>query len=234
MGKILNRIVLLFAVLMLWNQSQAQPERVLPNCPMHVVIALDFSASERAFIDEIQTVLLALTSRFELHPNSLRIGLVSFNRGAQVILPLTGSTDSLELAINALRIPMNVYATDIHAGIELGYDIFRRHSLESVPKFFVLVSDGDPHAHGRGFGFRQDLIQAEKLRNGDLTGKVDPVHVFSIYSGRVTPYRDPIREDVRIASILHLQALSSGEGSFFYFEDYPELVNLLEQLSSCL
>ena len=58
--------------------AQSQHDKVLPNCPMHIIIALDFSASERAFLDEVQTVLLAITSRFELHPNTLRIGVISF------------------------------------------------------------------------------------------------------------------------------------------------------------
>jgi hypothetical protein len=213
---------------------KSQPERVLPNCPFHIVIALDFSASERAFLDEIQTVLFALTSRFELHPNSLRIGIVSFNRGAQIISPLIGNTDSLEVTIDKLRIPLNVFATDIHAGIELGGKLFEENSLESVPKFFILVSDGDPHAHARGFGYQEDLVMAEKLKNGNAIKSIDPVHFFAIYSGRVTPYQDVFRENVRQASIRHLQKMVSSEESFFYFEDYPELVNLLEQLSSCL
>ena len=74
---------------MMPSRCLAQTERILPNCPMHIIIALDFSASERAYIDEVQTVLFALTERFELHPNSMRIGLISFNRGAKLILPLT-------------------------------------------------------------------------------------------------------------------------------------------------
>ena len=228
-------VLILASFFLLFSELRAQhSERILPNCPMDIIIALDFSASERAFIDEVQTVLYAITSRFELHPNSLKIGIVSFNRGAQLILPLTGDTDSLIQAIDELMIPMSVFATDIHAGIELANQEFRRASKASVQKFLVLVSDGDPHAHSRGFGFQQDLVSIEKLKYGDPTERVDPVHVFSLYSGEVYPSRNDFREYVRQESIRHMQKMSSNRESFFFFEDYPELVNLFEQISSCL
>lgn len=229
--------ILFFLVCFITGISQhvnGQSERVLPNCSMHIIIALDFSASERAYLDEIQTVLLALTSRFELHPSSLRIGIISFNRGAQIILPLTGDTGKLEETIAELRIPVSVYATDIHAGIELANREFRKNSDPSVPKFFVLVSDGDPHAHSRGYGFQADLKKIEKLRKGDASQNIDPVHVFCIYSGRDTPFNDRFSENVRKASIIHMQKMASDPSSFFFFEQYPELVSMLEDLSSCL
>lgn len=214
--------------------SAQDKERVLPNCPMHIIIAMDFSASERAFIHEVQTVLLALTSRFELHPNSMRIGLISFNRGAQMIQPLTGETEELENTIDELRIPVSVFATDIHAGIEMANEEFRRNSLESVKKFFILISDGDPHAHSRGFGFQQDLESIKSLKQGEIANHVDPVHVFSLYSGETIPFQDPWSEEVRLLSIRHMQNLASSPDDFYFFDEYPRLVNLLEQISSCL
>jgi hypothetical protein len=201
---------------------------------MDIIIALDFSASEHAFLDEVQTVLWAVTTRFELHPNTLRIGVVSFNRGAQMILPLSGDNDLVERTIQDLLIPTRVYATDIHAGIELSNQEFKRNSIQSVKKFLIIVSDGDPHAHSRGFGFREDLVNIEILKKGDLDARVDPVHVFSLYSGEVHPFDDPFSEDIRQLSIKHMQNLASGEKSFFVFNDYPKLINLLEQISSCL
>ena len=230
-----QRAIVVLTFLISLNQNVlCQSDRILPNCPLHIIIALDFSASERAYIEELQTVLYALTSRFELHPNSLRIGIISFNRGAQLIQPLTGDTDSLEMTIASLRIPLNVFATDIHAAFALADREFRKNSLESVPKYFILVSDGDPHAHARGYGFRADLTNAERLRNGDPLNTVDPVHVFCIYSGRDMPYHDRFSEEVRRASIKHLQNMASSETSFYLFEQYPELVNFLELVSSCL
>ncbi len=214
--------------------SSQDEDRVLPNCPMHIIIAMDFSASERAFINEVQTVLLALTNRFELHPNTMRIGLISFNRGAQLIQPMTGDTEELKETIQALRIPLSVFATDIHAGIEMAYGEFSKNSVESVKKFFIIISDGDPHAHSRGFGFQQDLEMIQKIKNGDPVRKVDPVHVFSLYSGETVPYQDPWSEEVRLLSIRHMQNLASGREDFFFFDEYPKLVNLLEQISSCL
>lgn len=216
------------------NTLQAQSDRILPNCPMDIIIALDFSASERAFIDEVQTVLYAITSRFELHPNSLKIGIISFNRGAQLILPLSGNTDSLIHAIDGLRIPTSVFATDIHAGIDLARREFRIHSEKSIQKFFVLVSDGDPHAHSRGFGFQEDIVSINKLKDGDPSEKIDPVHVFGLYSGSIFPQRNDYQEFVRMQSIRHMQQLSNDKKSFFFFDEYPELVNLFEVISSCL
>lgn len=229
------RILSLLLILSLgFNPSiLAQTNRTLPNCPMHIIIALDFSASERGFLDEIQTVLYALTDRFELDPGNLRIGLISFNRGAQLIMPLSGETHLLEETINQLRIPLNVYATDIHAGIELANSEFKRHSVPSVPKFFILVSDGDPHAHARGFGFQADMASIQKLKAGDASNDIDPVHVFSIYSGKESAFENRFSEDVRIASILHMKRLASDKNSFFYFDEYPELVNFLEVVSNC-
>ncbi len=209
-------------------------DRVLPNCPMHIIIAMDFSASERAFIHEVQTVLLALTTRFELHPNTMRIGLISFNRGAQMIQPLTGITEELEETINALKIPMSVFATDIHAGIAMAFEEFSINSVENVKKFFIIISDGDPHAHSRGFGFQQDLQVIEKLKKGDPVRHIDPVHVFSLYSGETVPFQDPWSEEVRMLSIKHMQNLASSPQDFYFFDEYPKLVNLLDQISSCL
>jgi hypothetical protein len=201
---------------------------------MHIIIALDFSASERAFIDEVQTVLFALTERFELHPNSMRIGLISFNRGAQLILPLTGDTKVLEQTIADLRIPTRVFATDIHAALELARQQFTMRSLPSVPKYFVLVSDGDPHAHARGSGYQSDLILADSLKYGNPALERDPVHVFTLYSGETRQFRNSHSEWVRQASIEHMRHLATNFESFYFFEDYPQLVNLFEQISSCL
>jgi hypothetical protein len=201
---------------------------------MHLIIAMDFSASERAFIDEVQTVLLALTTRFELHPNTMRIGLVSFNRGAQMVQAMTGDTDELEKTIHDLRIPVSVFATDIHSGIEMANEEFRKNSVENVKKFFVLISDGDPHAHSRGFGFQQDLESIEKMKRGEPSNHVDPVHVFSLYSGETIPFQDPWSEEVRLLSIKHMENLASSPKDFYFFDEYPKLVNLLEQISSCL
>ena len=232
---VIFRIYLFFLLLFQCTFLPGQEgDRVLPNCPMHVIIAMDFSASERAFIDELQTVLLALTDRFELHPNSMKIGLISFNRGAQMIQPLTGDTQQLENTIKELRIPISVFATDIHAGIEMANEEFRKNSMESVKKFFILISDGDPHAHSRGFGFQQDLTSINRLKLGETVNHVDPVHVFSLYSGETVPFQDPWSEEVRMLSIKHMQQLASSADDFYFFDEYPKLVNILEQISSCL
>lgn len=214
--------------------AQDFKDKVLPNCPMHIIIALDFSASEYAFLDEVQTVLWELTSRFELHPNTLRIGVVSFNRGAQMILPLSGDNEVMDQTIQDLLIPTRVFATDIHAGIQLANQEFQKNSIESVKKFLVIVSDGDPHAHSRGFGFLEDLVNIEILKQGDINARIDPVHVFSLYSGEVLPFEDAFSEDIRQLSIKHMQNLASSAESFFFFKEYPKLINLLEQISSCL
>ena len=217
--------------LVLAQQGYAQ-DRVSPNCPFHLIIALDFSASERAFIDEIQTALYALTNRFELHPNSLKMGIVSFNRGADMILPLTGERVAMDHTIRHLYMPLRVYATDIHAGLALAGREFAEHGQAGVPRFLVLVSDGDPHAHSRGFGFREDLRQAEILKEG--TDLDDAVHIFSLYTGEEHRYSDQESEWVRMQAIEHMRNLASDEQSYFSFKDYPDLINLIEQISSCL
>ncbi len=207
-------------------------DRVLPNCPFHLIIALDFSASERAFIDEIQTALYALTNRFELHPHSLKMGIVSFNRGAEMILPLTGERVEMDHAIKHLYMPLRVYATDIHAGLELAGKEFEEHGQAGVPRFLVLVSDGDPHAHSRGFGFREDLRQAALLKKG--ADGDDSIHIFSLYTGEEHRYSDQESEWVRRQAIEHMRQLASDQESYFSFKDYPDLINLIEQISSCL
>ncbi len=209
-------------------------ERVLPNCPFHAIIALDFSASERAFLDEIQTALFALTDRFELHPNSLKMGLISFNRGAQMILSLTGERSKMDQTIEELRIPLNVYATDIHAALDMAQEEFRQHSEPGIPKFFILVSDGDPHAHARGYGVRTDLEAAKRLKEGISKPSVDPIHIFCLYSGEERPFSDDESEWVRQQAIQHMRNIASDESSFFFFKEYSELINLIEQISSCL
>lgn len=215
------------------NHSFAQ-ERVLPNCPIHLIIALDFSASERAFLDDIQTALWALTDRFELHPHSFKMGLISFNRGARIISPLTGDRVELDDAIKRLQIPLRVYATDIHASFELAQDEFELRSIKGIPKFLILISDGDPHAFARGSGFLADLSLAKALKSSHLDDEDTGVHIFSLYSGEERPFSDSKSEYVRKQAIQHMKKLASDEQSFYLFEEYPDLINVLEQISSCL
>ncbi len=231
----LRRVVMCTLILgQAWFGSVEAQERVLPNCPFHVIIALDFSASERAFLDEIQTALWALTDRFELNPHSLKMGLISFNRGAQMVLPLTGDRGRLDSTIQQLQIPLRVYATDIHAAFELAQKEFEENSEPGVPKFFILVSDGDPHAFARGFGFSADLSLANNLKTGQSEGDLDPVHIFSLYSGEERPYNDDESEWIRQQAVRHMKKLASDDQSFYFFEDYPKLINVMEQISSCL
>ncbi len=227
-------IFILVAVSICMLAGQDKYDKVLPNCPMHVIVAVDFSASERAFIDEVQTVLSAITSRFELHPNSMRLGLISFNRGAQLIMPLSGDNDLLRQTIEELRIPLSVFATDIHSGIQMAMKEFQNNSLDQVKKFLILISDGDPHAHSRGFGFEQDLVEVSKIKAGDEENNLDPVHVFSLYSGETLPYKDRWSEEVRLMSIRHMIKLANTWDDFYFFKDYPKLINALEQIGSCL
>ena len=234
-GLIPKRMRALFAGLgLLFSVSLSAQERVLPNCPFHVIIALDFSASERAFLDEIQTALLALTDRFELHPYSLKMGLISFNRGAQIISPLTGDRGKMDSTIRELRIPLRVYATDIHAAFELALNEFEERSIQGIPKFFVLISDGDPHAFARGHGFMADLSVANALKSGSSDLRSDPVHIFSLYSGERRPFSDQESEWIRLQAVKHMRKLASDEHSFYFFEEYPKLINVIEQISSCL
>lgn len=230
----LRSILLLLLLLECVTTPSAQAQRVRPSCPLNLVIALDFSGSEREYLGEIQTVLRALTGTFELSETNLKIGIITFNRGAQLILPLTGETHQLEAAVEALSIPRTVYATDIHAAIELANEQFRQHSQASVPKYFVLVSDGDPHAHSRGYGFQADLINMEELKKGDHTAEIDPVHVFTLYTGRLSPFQNRFSEDVRRASIRHMQKMASDRDSFFFYEQYPLLVEFFERITNCL
>lgn len=216
------------------SRVSAQTERVQASCPMNIVIALDFSGSERAYLDEIRTVLLALTSTYELSETNLKIGIITFNRGAQRVLPLTGDTKELNAAIEELRIPTTVYATDIHSAIEMANEEFQLRSILGVPKFFVLVSDGDPHAHSRGYGFQADLINMELIKAGDPDNEVEPVHVFTLYTGRLSPFQNRFSEEVRKASIRHMKEMASDPGSFFFYEQYPLLVEFFERIAHCL
>lgn len=215
----------------------AQKERIKPACPMNIIIAIDFSGSEREYLDEIRTALLALTAPFELHETQLKIGIITFNRGAELVLPLTGDTGRMEEAVESLRIVRMVYATDIHAAIDLANREFRENGRPGIPKYFILISDGDPHAHRRGFGFQADLRNIERLKMGDPEQDADPVHVFTLYTGRLSadPY-DYYRftEETMKAAINHMRTMASGEDSFFYYEQYPSLVEIFERIGSCL
>lgn len=201
---------------------------------MNIIIALDFSASEREYMGEIQTVLHALTSKYQLQDNNLKIGIISFNRGARLVLPLTGDTQRLEAALEELRIPTTVYATDIHSAIALAGEEFRRHAVAGAPKYFVLISDGDPHAHSRGYGYQADLENMDRLKHSSPEEESDPVHVFTLYTGRLSPFQHRFNEDVRRASIRHMQQLASDQRSFFYYEQYPLLVEFFERMAHCL
>ena len=226
--------ILISAIALSAVEVSAQSRRILPSCPMDIIIAVDFSGSEREYLGEIRTALHALTGSFELSEANLKIGIITFNRGAQLFLPLTGDTRKMDAEIAALSIPTMVYATDIHAAIELAGQEFRLNSAASIPKYFVLISDGDPHAHMRGFGFQSDLVNAERLKSGDPDAEVDPVHVFSLYTGRLSPFQDRFSEAIRKAAIHHMQAMASDELSFFYYEQYPMLVEFFERIGNCL
>ena len=212
----------------------AQKGRIVPNCPMNIIIAIDFSGSERDYLDEIRTALLALTTPFELDEAKLKIGIITFNRGAQLVLPLTSDTEKMDDAIQSLRIARMVYATDIHASIELANQEFTRNSKTGVPKFFVLISDGDPHAHARGFGWQSDLINIKRLKAGDPTSYVDPIHVFTLYTGSMSASRSRFGEPIRKASINHMKEMANDKDSFFYFDEYPSLAEFFFKISNCL
>jgi hypothetical protein len=199
-----------------------------------MIIAVDFSGSERAYLDELQTALVALTDKFELDSDNMKIGLISFNRGAKILHNLSGDNFSLRKTIDELRIPTRVYATDIHWGIALAEDQFQKYSKPGIPKYFVLISDGDPHAHARGRGFRYDLINAEKLKNLSIKGRKDPVHIFTLYTGRTEPYLLRFDESVRMASIEHMQKIASDKESFYYFDELGSLVRFFEEVGICL
>lgn len=215
-------------------QLKAQKGRIVPNCPMNIIIAIDFSGSEREYLDEIRTALLAITTPFELDEAKLKIGIITFNRGAQLVLPLTDDTQKMDEAIHELRIARMVYATDIHSAIALADREFRRNSKTGVPKFFVLISDGDPHAHFRGRGWQEDLINMDRLKAGDPKVKEDPIRVFTLYTGSLSPFQSRFGESVRKASIRHMKVMATDEKSFFYFTEYPQLAEIFFKISNCL
>lgn len=206
---------------------------ILTSCPLHIIIAVDFSGSEQAYLDQILTVIEAITNRFELHETNLKIGIITFNRGARIVLPLTSDAGQMQTVVHSLYIPTMVYATDIHAAIYEGYEKFQRHSNAGIPKFFVLISDGDPHAHRRGRGFQEDLENIEILKAGNAEKNIEPVHVLTLYTGRLSPFLNEFGEEVRKASIEHMQKMASDKNSFFYFEDYPMMISYLEWITAC-
>lgn len=233
--KYLIRLYLLITPFLLFSKKgTAQSGTVVPNCPFHLIIAVDFSGSESEFLDELQTALVALTDKFELDSENMKIGLISFNRGAQLLHPLSGDNFNLRQTINNLRIPTRVYATDIHWGIALAEEQFRKNSKPGIPKYFVLISDGDPHAHARGRGYQYDLINADKLKSFSYNGIKDPVHIFSLYTGRTEPFLSPYEEVIREASIDHMRKIASDARSFYFFEELGSLVRFFEEVGICL
>jgi len=213
---------------------RSQTIRIQPSCPINIIIAVDFSGSELAYMDQIHRVLKDLTGTFELDSMNLKIGIITFNRGAELVLPLTSDTQKMDQVIDALRLERLVYATDIHASIELAYREFSQNSPRGIPKYFVLISDGDPHAHERGFGFQADLRNIEMLKAGDPSNGIEPVHVFSLYTGGNSSFRYNFGADIIQASINHMKTLASDEQSFLKFEEYPRMISFFKMVSSCM
>jgi hypothetical protein len=79
---------------------------------------------------------------------------------------------------------------------------------------------------------RPDQRQTPQI--GDSEAEVDPIHVFSLYTGRLSPYQDRFNEEVRKAAIRHMQVIASDQYSFFYYKQYPILVEFFERISNCL
>lgn len=231
MGRLITTLCLL---LMCFTTMKAQDEKYTPNCPIHIIIALDFSASELGFVHKLQQALTGISKKFELHPTILKIGIITFNRGADIVLPLTGESDKLDEAINALSNPYMVFATDIHAAFESAYFDFKNNSVPGIPKYLVLVSDGDPHAHLRGRGFQQDLINADYLKKGNLEDNMEPIHIISLYSGQETEDENDFDEQIRMESMNHMRRLASDASSYYNFNELPSLVNFFVKISSCM
>lgn len=227
-------LTILYLMLMSLHAMQAQEDKYTPNCPIHIIIALDFSASELDFVYKLQQALLGISRKFELHPTNLKIGIITFNRGADIVLPLTGQSEKLDSAINALAIPYMVFATDIHSAIESAYFDFKNNSMKGIPKYLVLVSDGDPHAHLRNRGFQQDIINADFLKKGNEEDHMDPIHIISLYSGQETADENAFDENIRQKSIDHMKKLASDSQSFYNFNELPSLVHFFVKISSCM
>ena len=225
--------VIFMTVVSLWptQRVHCQDFKFLPNCPLHIIIALDFSASEVDFVYKLQDALSGITKKLQLHPSNLRIGIITFNRGADMIVPLTGVQEQLERGIATLQLPYLVFATDIHESIKLAALEFKQNSVTGVPKYFVLVSDGDPHAHMRGRGFQEDIIWSEQMKNGKATGEL--IHMISVYSGRENNFNDEFDEAVRKASYRHMQNLASSEDDVYSFGEMDRLVRFFIQRGSC-
>jgi len=79
-----------------------------------------------------------------------------------------------------------------------------------------------------------DLSIANALKSGSSDLRSDPVHIFSLYSGERRPFSDQESEWIRLQAVKHMRKLASDEHSFYFFEEYPELINVIEQISSCL
>ncbi|MEL7118603.1 MAG: vWA domain-containing protein [Bacteroidota bacterium] len=201
---------------------------------MNIIIAVDFSGSEMEYLDEIRTVLLALTDPFELDQAKLKVGIITFNRGAQMVLPLTGETQKMLDAIEGMDIVRMVYATDIHSAISLADQEFAKKTEGQVSNFFILISDGDPHAHARGYGWQSDIYNIERMKEGDIENQDFPIHVFTLYTGNMSSQWGRFSEEIRMASINHMKKMATDEHSFFYFHEHQSLVDFLLLISNCL
>lgn len=213
------------------ERIEGQEFKFLPNCPLHIILALDFSASEIDFVYKLQDALYGITEKLQTHPSNLRIGIITFNRGAELAVPLTGNETLLQKGIKSLEIPMLVFATDIHESMKLAVQEFRFHSVPGVPKYFVLVSDGDPHAHMRGRGFQEDLIWSNSMKDGSAMGEL--IQMISVYSGQDENYLDEFDENVRKASFNHMQQLASAPEDLYRFGEMDRLVQYLIHKGSC-
>lgn len=225
---------LLLGLLLFTTRLSGQSDKYVPNCPVHIIISLDFSASEIDFIGLLQDALLGITGHFKLSPSQMQIGIVTFNRGANLVLPLTGESEKLDEAIHELSLPYIVYGTDIHASFYVAAEEFRQNSHKGVPKFFVLVSDGDPHAHMRGRGFQEDLEVADRLKMGTYSDDLDPINVITIYTGREEAFYDSFDELLRQRSIQHMYNLATDLTMAYRFNELPSVIRLLMDVSTCL
>lgn len=193
---------------------------------LDIMVVVDVSSSiPTTRFPAIVNSVLAFANRFELSEEGIKLGIVKFSDGAQLMSPLTTDTNLLLMGIGGIQ-PTNGN-TDMHAALDIAGNEFLTNGRKGYSKIVVLITDGDPTYKDRAFS------SAELLKTG--LG----VKIFGIFVDNKNEI------DVDLARMFSYQGTSGGNGGEKTLEalssegcylksNYETLLDEIEKLDICL